>query len=1209
MNPPVQPGQSSDPGTPVDVQTPPAMQDRTLVPSTSSTFKFLKSADPNNAADAAIVDGANQYLQSGKKLEDLPVDHLDAIWQAVNGSAVPDQKVVLNNRELFYQLNFKNGKYEPQLLDQLGTPQGALQAAWDFVKSPFQAVGSIASGAAQAIGQDIQQVQQHGLASLPEFLISHNIATAAQSVAGTEAFYSGLPIGVSDAAQDLWIRANRMVTSDPAQKEKLDREQSEVIRTQALANQQGQDMVSGAKGAAANVIAGAGLPDLASQVQNAQIPAGISMVAQMAADPLSYVEFGVGKAPLFAGKVEQMGTRFQRLEEATGDLAKINAQAADQQVQRSTFETIRDAPNSSAAEVGDANKALAALAPAEAQTAQDLSAAQAEHTAATTAVGNDVTSGVNTVSNTRAVVANLASGTGAVAQGLGKILPYTSPAKLLEVGIDKLFPNAPDFIKNGAQLLGMHLMGGFEEALGGKVIREVGGSVLQNIGRTLSMVGPQLMLGRNSVPFFKAMAENTQGLTRTVMSVLDNQLVYAIPDTVRGAVKAAVIGGATGYLSSGGQADPTTSGAGIGGALGAVGSGMGQIGNFNSPTSLHIASIGDRSKFMPTLSPDSANLFTKLDPQSQLHIASLARAHPDMHINFFNDPANTAYNGNHQVVQGINGPVSLVNINVSGSNPVVPILQHEIGHHIASHGLEDTVANTMLGDPVTNTPGIFTQRNLDGTPMTQLDQNGVQQFVPNAQFEAYKGDYNSKLPPGTPSETDQGIAQEMFADLHAQAIANPQDVQKTMRGLVPSDGLIGPNVVKNWLAKTGVPMSSTTGTPIMTDAIAKTKGLNDIVSNFYKNRNLKLDSPESERGAARVPVSEARKGTPEFDRLASQFDSTSDLKRNPDGTLATDLAGRPQIVPQKTVDAQHHDMVTTLLKTLSGMPATTDPNTNVLHLETDRAGKQAYVGQDMTQPVMDALGKSNQFNANQLLNIQKLNEAMKRDDGTMFTTIYNTAGKGGKYATLPAKSRGIVPVSWNISPENKTFNVKSFDPEQLQENITKAMRRKAVASVWGSKIDTMTDDVRTFLGNLTNNRPGETDIGLQKKGIINQLFGVNADANPTVATLQLKNPSVIKDYRIDRMNRVQELPGTTTPFRYGTYEQVRGYMQPRGMGTPAAATIAAPAEEVLKESATTQADQPTQTVGKAAPDSPLLKQHPWLRDVPLDQVLTRFVGS
>src|SRR4029077_1317676 len=160
--------------------------------------------------------------------------------------------------------------------------------------------------------------------------------------------------------------------------------------------------------------------------------------------------------------------------------------------------------------------------------------------------------------------------------------------------------------------------------------------------------------------------------------------------------------------------------------------------------------------------------------------------------------------------------------------------------------------------------------------------------------------------------------------------------------------------------------------------------------------------------------------------------------------------------------------------------------------------------------------------------------------------VYNSATKGkGRYTTVEARERVLAPLYTEISPNTKQVNFQMYDPETLQANLAKVLKSKKGKALWGDNVSVAVDDTRSYLDNLANDRPGEAGIGIQKKGVINEMFGINADANPYVSELMKRSPSVFKTFRLDRMNRINELPANE-PVSSQTYEQVRSFMQPRG---------------------------------------------------------------
>ena len=1136
MTPPVAPNQQ--PGV-IETSVPGAT-DRSLA-ANSQTYVPLKPKDPANKDDAQIVDLFNQYIANGRSIDDLPPTALADVHRAVTGSATLSDDVINSDPELFYQLKFRQGKYTPTLVDELSKPLGPVAVAADFIGNAVNAVKNTVVNGFVGAGQSLAESARD-----PRTIIPGNIAMLGSGLVGVKNQYQNFVTGAEDIEQDVNYHVARALAKSPQELEKLDRQQSEMIRQQILRTNAQTQQVNGAKDATGDLLVNAGLVDLGNAVKALPqlSPEQISN-AVVASDPLTYLQFGAGKAVAEAA-TGLAGIRTTAFEEADAAAQAASTRATNLATHRAGFQSLLDDPRASAADRQVATSALARLAPQEADAANAV--------AATSATRNAALADVNQQMANAAKPSFVRNAAGQVMQAAGSGVKMIGDAaewveNLAGNVLDKV---APDLDPTTKQFLLKRItpmiVGGHTGGFLGGAAGLFAGPAAQAVGRDLVMAGKQLSLGQQTLPFWKAIAENSSGVTKWVASMLDNQLVYAIPDTARGAAAGAALGGTMGFVQSGGTTQGLASGAGPGAVLGAAGAGLGQIHKFNSPAELHTASIGDRAQFIKSLNPASRTMFGQLTPPEQLAISVYARVHPDLSINFVNDK--NAPNGNHQVV----GDRAQATSNVAGDNALQSILQHEIGHHVAAHGLTNAVDQYMLGDAGLGKPGIFSKLGPDGQPLINVE-NGVAKYVPDDAFQAYKGRYNKNLTKGDPTAvpaTDHDISQEMFAELHAAALFDPADVQKLVRGFVPSQ-LVSDAAVSNWLARVGVGADPVTGRSVITDTVAKTQGLNDLITEFYRNKNRKSLSPEDPTGAARVPVTAAVKGTEEFDRLSKTFDASGDLKRNPDGTLWTDLAGRPQVLSQKEVDAAHGKLTDQAIDALRRSPQDIPGHEDVVSLRTHRDGKVFYEGQWMPQEAFDALtAVPNQHNYLQIKNWQDLNNIMDRNDGTMVHMVYNTAGNKGAYATLPARSRVVVPIQHQISPSTRQVNILSFDPEQLVTNITKYLRTKKGKDLWDGKIDAANDDAKTYLDNLANNRAGETGIGLEKKAALNELFGFpDSGANPTIADLGKRSPSVIKTFRLDRINQLRELPGVTQPMHRETYEQVRAYQQPRGMGETA----------------------------------------------------------
>jgi hypothetical protein len=370
-----------------------------------------------------------------------------------------------------------------------------------------------------------------------------------------------------------------------------------------------------------------------------------------------------------------------------------------------------------------------------------------------------------------------------------------------------------------------------------------GAEQLQKFSQAFRAIGAQYALGEQTLPFWKQMSEKLTGVPSWLASKMDNQLVYAVPSAMTGGVVGSTIGGGLGMVAGGGSAQAFQQGAGTGGVIGSAGGGLGQLRRFNSPAELRQAAIGDRSRFLTSLTTPNKNLFLKLHPEYQLALSTYGMAHPDLAMNFIDDPR--ASNGNFRL-----NPTPVATINVSGNNPLEAIAAHEVGHHMAAHQLGETIDAHIRGNPLTGQAGIMNELGPDGKPLIQFDKNGRPSFVMNQEFEKYKADYNARNlrdNPDQPASTDYDIAQEMFAELHASVISDRAAVQKMVRGYIPSD-MFSQNATANWLTKMGMGADPITGNPLPTGALDGVNGLQRIIRDYYRERQYKKQPIEEGHG-------------------------------------------------------------------------------------------------------------------------------------------------------------------------------------------------------------------------------------------------------------------------------------------------------------------------------------------------------------------------
>jgi hypothetical protein len=1023
---------------------------------------------------------------------------------------------------------------------------------------------------------------------------ARQLTAAVQGVQGNwDNYTSSLPAGIKDVGA-LYNRAKeRASTTDANRAAQLDLQQSEILRSQAARDKQHAQNALDAQTATANVYRSVGLGDFADRLMKAKPDEADKFGWTQLTDPLTYVQLGV--EPLAKAGIAQFiktGIRTERLAEATTALSSVENKLTGLASARTSLNSalVGDvtgrAPTMTETTRAGLQSNVARIDAVTSNMQKDLAAAQAEHAAAVADVNKQLDAAAN-ANPFRQIVGRLTQAVGAGGEMPTKIAAYMDslPAQVVE----RFMPSADDATKEAAttmfkrasegaldmalRLGGIAKFGGVGGLVGGPVGAAIGavggglgpelaraaGKILPNMeqlgefAKAVKTVGEQYALGQQTLPYWRNVANKLDGVPAWIASKLDNQLVYAVPSAVTGGAMGGAMGGLTGLAMGGGNQQQLQQGL-IGGAvIGSAGGGLGQLTRFNSLGTLRQAAIGDRSRFVGSLTTPNKNMFLKLAPEFQLAVSVYGMAHPDAEFRFFADPSKS--NGTWTP----NNPKSVIGINVLANNPLHAVAAHEVGHHIAAHGLQAQVENNILGDPTSGQRGIMNQLDEHGQPLIETDPaTGKASYVQNAEFEKYKGDYNARLlrdNPGAPPATNSDIAQEMFADLHAQYMHNPETLQKTIRGQLPSD-LVSENVTSNWLTKMGMGADASTGHPIPTGSMENARALQNIMDTYYKQSQAKrgsVDDPRGDQKIVKVAIGDTIKGTPEFDRLQINLDASGDVRRNPDGTIMTDMAGRPVTKTERQADADAAQMGAAIHNVYHAQPNLEGtPNDNYLKVVTDRDGKQYRRGQRVPEAVFAELEKSNQFNANQLLNWRKADAVMARNDGSMMEAVYNTASKGrGRYVTLPMRERAFVPLWSEVSMNTDQVNIKGYDPEELTINLSKGLKTPMGKDLYNGNLGPALQDAQTYLRNLANDRPGETDIGMQKKTFLNRMMGLSSDANPGAADLAKKAAPIIKSFRLDRLNRIREVVGSdVAPFHEKTYEQIRSFFQPRETPIP-----------------------------------------------------------
>jgi hypothetical protein len=177
-----------------------------------------------------------------------------------------------------------------------------------------------------------------------------------------------------------------------------------------------------------------------------------------------------------------------------------------------------------------------------------------------------------------------------------------------------------------------------------------------------------------------------------------------------------------------------------------------------------------------------------------------------------------------------------------------------------------------------------------------------------------------------------------------------------------------------------------------------------------------------------------------------------------------------------------------------------------------------------------------------------------RAEGGSWNIDYNAIGTGssGRYritnmGAVRAIQRETVPFGWQVTKQNHLL-AASLDLNAFRASSMRAIN-KGELGIFNNDMKQVEADLKTYLANHRNGRPGEMTIGQQKRDTLNGLIGtgtaVQRAANPLYAELNPRGS--IRTWRIDRLNDAQPSGRTGYFFDYDKINNNRMPQQiPRG---------------------------------------------------------------
>jgi hypothetical protein len=187
-----------------------------------------------------------------------------------------------------------------------------------------------------------------------------------------------------------------------------------------------------------------------------------------------------------------------------------------------------------------------------------------------------------------------------------------------------------------------------------------------------------------------------------------------------------------------------------------------------------------------------------------------------------------------------------------------------------------------------------------------------------------------------------------------------------------------------------------------------------------------------------------------------------------------------------------------------------------------------------------------------------------RERGGTFIADYNAIGDG-KDGTYRVRNRGDIRailrevgfIGWEMT-RNNHLKAVLIDLNAFRAATMKAINNGELG-IFNNDMSVIEADLRAYLDNHKNGRPGETGIGQAKRDMLNGLIGtgtaVQRKANPLYSDLNPRGS--VRSFRLDRFNDLTPTGREGLPFDYDKINQNRmpSALPQAGMAMPDAAPV------------------------------------------------------
>lgn len=661
------------------------------------------------------------------------------------------------------------------------------------------------------------------------------------------------------------------------------------------------------------------------------------------------------------------------------------------------------------------------------------------------------------------------------------------------------------------------------------------------------------MVGQSSSPFFRRVADqlsidHPNGLPAWAAHLLDNSFFNDISRTtsagVNAGLHAGLVNAGIGFAGSSGSPQAAAQGFISGSILGMAGGMVHTWRDFQSPGDVAQAQVGDRYRFMQSLDPQTKRQFSTYSPEAQLTLASAFTQHPDLRLDF-NAPEGS---GGMWKLDG-DKRTATISIDPTAPDGAIPlILQHEMMHHIAAHGMGAELDAKMLGDPLTGQAGWFARRDANGKPIRNPDGS----FQPNDDLTRMQSELGARyIQHGAPEIAAQLNPSRTIRELASEAavgMISPGALQAraSLSGKLLDAGtapFVTKNFVKNAIATLGNgfdPQARIVGTGLFTGE-KRIPILDSIINDW--NNNRRVHSPlETGDSQTLLPKDFANKSDADIRAVTGPVDA---WKMDGRGNIKRAMDGTPIMKTKKQMDEKSVEVGKSIHDTITNM---SDDQRHMAGIRPN--GKGGYILPSRLSGGLEKIaGKT--LSPDGLRNLRTWTDLSSLDPNAALSVDYLGAYERNRFtrsptpAGVPLKTHVISPLAVEVTKAGNLIG-HSFDHSQLLENSALSARKETGKPSGFDSMAKIYSNARNLLELVSKGQPSESVYSPEQKRFLYENLGLDPklpDGTNIFSDMakSSRSQSIHKTLRLDRIRSAQIIPGNRLNVHNGTYDSLRAY--------------------------------------------------------------------